>query len=196
MDRSVEQKTSFADEQIIDMYWNRSEQAIQETDYKYGKYLFTIAYNILYDSMDCEECKNDTYLRVWNAIPPTRPLVFQAFLTTIMRNTAIDHYKEKTSKKRIPSELLLSMEDMNETLHGNQPMEEIYEAEEVGRYISIFVQGLSERQQYIFMGRYYMADPVEDLAEDLGVSIQTVYRELDKIKKGLKKHLEKNGVYV
>lgn len=183
MDRSVEQQKIFADEQIIDMYWNRSEQAIQETDYKYGKYLFTIAYNILYDSMDCEECKNDTYLRVWNAIPPTRPLVFRAFLTTVMRNIAIDHYKEKTSKKRIPSELLLSMEDMNEALHSDQIVEKIYEAEEVGRYISIYVQSLSERQRYIFMGRYYMADPVEDLAEDLGVSIQTVYsRKVGKLR--------------
>lgn len=92
MDKSVEQQKSFADEQIIDMYWNRDEQAIQETDRKYGNYLFTIAYNIVYDSCDCEECKNDTYLRAWNAIPPTRPNVFLAFITTIIRNIAINSF--------------------------------------------------------------------------------------------------------
>lgn len=196
MDKSVEQQKSFADEQIIDMYWNREEQAIQETDRKYGNYLFTIAYNIVYDSCDCEECKNDTYLRVWNAIPPTRPNVFQAFITTVMRNIAINCYKEKISKKHIPSELTVSMEDINGIMHGGTSVEAVYEAAQIGKLINDFVRTLSIRQQHIFIDRFYLAESVEKTAKDLSISVPTVYRHINKIKRDLKLYLERNGVYL
>lgn len=90
MSKSTEQQEIIADEQIIELYWRREEKAIQETDKKYGQFLFRIAYNILHERLDCEECQNDTYLGVWNAIPPTRPTVFPAFITQIMRRIAIN----------------------------------------------------------------------------------------------------------
>ena len=89
------------DEEIIELYWQRDEYAIQATSDKYGKFLYKIAYNILHDNLDCEECRNDTYLEVWNSIPPQRPWAFRAFISKIMRNIAIDKYYEKTNKKRI-----------------------------------------------------------------------------------------------
>ena len=196
MSKRAEQQTVIADEQIIELYWQRNENAIQETDKKYGQFLFGIAYNILHDRLDCEECQNDTYLGVWNAIPPTRPIAFPAFITQIMRNIAINRFKEKTSKKRIPSELTVSIEDVNNILHSGDTVAAEYEAEEVGRIINDYVRQLSDRQRYIFIDRFYLAEPVETIANDLSISVPTVYREIEKIKQGLKLHLERNDIFI
>ena len=196
MSKRTEQQTVIADEQIIELYWQRNETAIQETDKKYGQFLFKIAYNILHDRLDCEECQNDTYLGVWNAIPPTRPIAFPAFITQIMRNIAINRFKEKTSKKRIPSELTVSIEDVNNILHSDDTVAAEYEAEEVGKIINDYVRQLSDRQRYIFIDRFYLAEPVETIANDLSISVPTVYREIDKIKQGLKSYLERNDIFI
>ncbi len=196
MNKRIGQQAVIADEQIIEMYWQRDEQAIKETDKKYGQFLFRIAYNILHDCLDCEECQNDTYFGVWNAIPPTRPTVFQAFITQIMRRIAINRYKEKTSKKRIPSELTISMEDVYDTLHSDETVDAEYASAEVGSIINDYVRNLSDRQRYIFIDHYYLAESVETIATDLEISVATVYREIDKIKQGLKLHLERNEVYI
>lgn len=194
--RTDKHPLSLSDETIIEMYWQREEKAIKETDRKYGQFLFRIAYGILHDRLDCEECQNDTYLGVWKAIPPTRPTVFPAFITQIMRRIAINKYKEKTSKKRIPSELTFSIEGYESTLASHDTVEGDFSAEEVGRIINDYVYELPERQRYIFIARFYMAESVESIADDLTIAKATVYRELDKIKQGLKHHLEKNEVYV
>lgn len=196
MSKSTEQQEIIADEQIIELYWRREEKAIQETDKKYGQFLFRIAYNILHERLDCEECQNDTYLGVWNAIPPTRPTVFPAFITQIMRRIAINRYKEKASKKRIPSELTISMEDVNGTLHGDDSVAVKYEMAEVGKIINNYVRELSDRQRYMFIDRFYLAESVETIATDLSISVPTVYREIDKIKHSLKLYLEWNDVYI
>ena len=196
MSKRTERQTIIDDEQIIELYWQRNENAIQETDKKYGQFLFRIAYNILHDRLDCEECQNDTYLDVWKAIPPTRPTVFPAFITKIMRRIALDRYKEKTAKRRIPSEYTISMDDIKDTLHSNETVDSEYAAEEVGKIISDYVRSLSDRQRYIFIDRFYLAEPVETIASDLVISVPTVYREIDKIKQGLKTYLESNEVYV
>lgn len=194
--RMDKQHDFLSDAELIELYWDREERAIKETDMKYGQFLFRIAYGILHDRLDCEECQNDTYLGIWEAIPPTRPTVFPAFITQIMRRVAINKYKEKTSKKRIPSELTSSIEDYASTLASNDTVDSEYSAEEVGRIINDFVNELSERQRYIFIGRFYMADSVERIADDLNIAKATVYRELEKIKQELKFHLEKNEVYI
>ena len=195
MTKRTGQNAVIADEQIIELYWQREEKAIQETDKKYGQFLFRIAYNILHDRLDCEECQNDTYLGVWNAIPPTRPTVFPAFITQIMRCIAINRYKEKTSKKRIPSEYTISMEDVKDTLHSDESVENEYIAEEVGKIINDYVKSLTHRQRYIFIDRFYLAESVETIANDLSISVPTVYREIDKIKQGLKLHLERSNTF-
>lgn len=193
--RTESQQADYTDEQIIALYWRREERAIQLTDEKYGHFLYRIAYNILHDRLDSEECQNDTYLGVWNAIPPAKPAVFPAFVTQIIRRIAINRYKEKTRKKRVPSELTVSMEDLNNTLHRDEAIS-AYEAEALGKIISDYLRTLSDKQQFMFIGRFYMAEPVETLARDLGVTASIVYKELDKIKKGLKIHLERNEVYI
>lgn len=185
-----------SNEQIIDLYWEREERAIQATDDKYGHFLYGIAYNILHDHSDSEECRNDTYLDIWNAIPPTRPVVFPAFISKIMRRIAIDRYKKKTSKKRIPSEMTVSLEKLEGTLHGADTVDPEYETREVGRLISDYLRMLSDRQQFIFIGRFYIAEPVQSIADELGVTASAVYKELEKLRQGLKAHLERNGVYI
>lgn len=184
------------DEQIIALYWQRSEEAISQTDRKYGALLFRIAYNMLHDREDCEECQNDTYLGAWNAIPPTRPAVLGAFLVQIMRRIAINRYKQKTSKKRIPSELTLALDDAQNTLHSGESVEAAYEAAEVGKVINDYVKALPERQRYIFIDRFYLAESVETIAADLKISPATVYREIEKIKQELKAHLERNDIFI
>ena len=193
--RTVQQQVT-TDEQIIDMYWERNPDAIQETDQKYGNVLRNVANNILFDALDCEECKNDAYLGIWNAIPSARPDVFSAFIMRIMRRIAIDRYKEKSRKKRIPSQYTISIEELKGSISSGIAVEEAYEAREIGDMITNYVGSLNERQRYIFIDRYYLSEPIEKTASDLSISVRTAYREIEKIKQGLKEYLEGNGVYV
>ncbi len=197
MGRRTEANTAkLADERIIELYWDRDEKAIYETEVKYGKMLLGIAYNILHDSRDSEECRNDTYLCVWKRIPPTRPAVFSAFISKIMRDIAINKYKEKVSKKRIASELTVSIDDLYDFLYDNDTPEVEYTAKELAGLINDYVRALSERQRFIFIERYYLCATIESIAAELGVGLATVHRETEKIKRGLKAHLERNGVYI
>lgn len=184
------------DERIIELYWQRNEEAIKETNIKYGNFLFRIAYNILHDRLDCEECQNDTYLHIWNAIPPTKPSSFSAFIAQIVRNIAINRYKEKSAQKRIPSELTISIEDINTTLINDNASEIDNNTNEIAKLINEYVKKLPSRQQYIFIDRFYLAEPVDTIANDLSISVPTVYREIEKIKQGLKLYLERNDIYL
>ena len=99
LQRKQTAKMPMDDEKIVELYFRRDEKAIEETDFKYKKYLFSIAYNVLHDQLDCEECLNDTYLGAWNAMPPSRPHVLKAFLTTITRRLAMKRYHNASSMK-------------------------------------------------------------------------------------------------
>ncbi len=188
-------KTPLSDEDIIELYWQRDESAIDETDFKYRKYLFTIAYNILYSNEDCEECLNDTYLGTWEAIPPERPNYLKAFLTTIIRRVAINRYNSKNREKRIPSNMTDSLEELGDIMAENSIVREI-QAEQLGKIISDYLRLLSKRQRYIFMSRYYMAEPIDKVARELGTSKSTVNKEIALIKSGLKEVLEREGYRV
>jgi len=181
------------DEQIVELFWQRDEQAIKETDIKYKKYLLSIAYNIVHDTCDSEECLNDTYIGAWNAIPPTRPTLFQAFLATLMRRTAIDRYKTRKRQKRIASELTVSLSEVEDFISDNDDMHTEIETKELGRVISNFVRSLSDRRMYIFMSRYYVARPIKEIAILLKCSESTVHKEIAAIKHDLKEKLEKEG---
>ena len=113
-----------------------------------------------------------------------------------MRRIAIDRYREKSRQKRIPSQLTVSIEELKQSISSGMPVDEAYEAKEIGRLITQYVEGLSDRQRYIFIDRYYLAEPLEKTAADLSISVRTAYREIEKIKQGLKEYLERNGVYV
>ena len=185
-----------SDEEIIEMYWQKNENAIKETDRKYGKYLFSIARNIVHDRGDCEECLNDTYIGVWNSIPPQRPNAFKAFITVIARRVCVNRYRKNAGKKKVPSGMtvaLSELEDILPTAYGSNYGSDTLN---LGEVISEYLGTLSKRRKYIFMSRYYMAEAIDDIAYDLGVSRSTVNKELAAIRTGLKEKLEGEGYTV
>ncbi len=193
MELQTKQAAAMSDEQIVELYWQRNEQAIKETDIKYKNFLLSIAYNIVHDSCDSEECLNDTYIGAWNSIPPARPTLLQAFLATVMRRTAIDCYKARKRQKRTPSAFSVSLADVEDFISGGDDIHSETDAKELGRVISDFVRSLSERRMYIFMSRYYVVRPIGEIAKLLGCSESTVNKEIAAIKCGLKEKLEKEG---
>lgn len=185
-----------ADEDIVELYWQRDESAIKETDKKYRRYLYKIAYNIVHSEPDCDECLNDTYLGTWNAIPPARPNVFQAFLSKIMRNIAVDRARELHAAKRVPSELIVSIDEIGEALTYDMSPDEEATIAAVGEVLNAFLHGLSERDQLIFVCRYYYCDKVTDIGEMLNISDRTVFRALSDMRDALKEKLSKEGIEV
>ncbi len=186
-------KVPLDDEKIVALYWERDETAIEETDFKYKNYLFTIAYNVVHDRHDSEECLNDTYLGAWNAIPPARPNMLKAFLTTIVRRVAIKRYHSKLRQKAIPSEMTVSLSELEDFVAGDEDVGAAFDAKRLGRVISDFVRSLSQRRQFIFMSRYYVADPIDAIASDLGLSRSMVNKELAAIRSALQEKLESEG---
>lgn len=187
------EKVPMDDEKIVELYWKRDENAIEETDFKYKKYLFSIAYNVVHDRLDSEECLNDTYLGAWNAMPPSRPNVLKAFLTTITRRIAIKRYHGKLRQNVIPSEMTVSLSELEDFVAGDGDVSADFDAKRLGHIISDFVRSLSERRQFIFMSRYYVADPIDTIASDLSLSRSTVNKELAAIRSALKEKLESEG---
>lgn len=190
------QRAIMSDEKIIELYFKRDEQAIAQTDIKYRNFLLSIAYNIVHDTCDCEECLNDTYKDTWNSIPPARPSLLQAFLAAIMRRTAIDLYKTKTRQKRISSEFTVSLSEIEDFVSSRDDTFSSVDANELGRVISDFVRSLSQRRMYIFMSRYYIFRPINEISKLLGCSESTVNKEIASIKKQLKEKLKEEGYTV
>ena len=185
------------DEEIIELYWLRDETAITETDRKYKSYLLTVAYNIVHDSLDCEECLNDTYIGAWNAMPPSRPRVLKAFLTTIMRRIAINRYHVNTRKKSIPSELSVLLSELGEWIaDDSDSVSAEFDARRLAAVISDYIRALPERRKFIFMSRYYLAEPIDSIARELGFSRSMINKELAAIRSGLKEKLESEGYTV
>ena len=193
LQKQTSPRTPLPDEAIVTLYWNRDETAIEETDFKYKNYLFSVIRNLLNDPMDCEECLNDTYLGTWNAIPPTKPAVLKAFLTTVARRAAIKRYHKARKKSAIPSELTVSLSELEEFLSDGGEEVSDFDAAALGKVISEFLYSLDKRKRYIFMSRYYVAVSIEKIARELKVSRSTVNKELAAIRKSLKAKLESEG---
>jgi len=189
------QKALLSDQEIVELYWQREERAITATDDKYGNYLFVIAYNIVHDKMDCEECLNDTYLGTWNSIPPARPKAFQAFISKIMRCAAINKFKARSADRRIPSEMTIALEEMDEFISSNDSIEEERCTEALGKAISEYLDTLDDNSATMFICRYYYADKVDDIARMMKVHRSTVFRGLADMRQGLKEKLIKEGLW-
>jgi RNA polymerase sigma-70 factor (ECF subfamily) len=183
------------DEAIVELFFARDETAITESDRKYGPYLWTVAHNILHNAADCEECRNDTYLRAWETIPPTRPASLGGYLTKIIRGIAINRYDRDRRDRRIPPEAVESLSDFEGFL-ADTPAPDEAESALIGEVISRYLRGCKKRRRYIFMARFYAARPVAEIAERLGVSRSSVKRELAGIRKELRNELEKEGITV
>lgn len=184
------------DAKIVALYWERDQAAIEETDFKYRKYLLTVAYNMLHSAPDSEECLNDTYLGAWNAIPPARPRAFKAFLTTIAHRIAIKRYHHTRRGRMVPSEMTVSLSELEDFIAEDGDPTQDFDSARLGRVISLFVRSLSERRRFIFMSRYYMSEPIDEIARDLSVSRSTVNKELAAIRASLKEKLENEGYLI
>ena len=182
------------DEEIIDLYWQRDESAITATDAKYRRYLYTIAYNIINDSQECEDCLDDTYLHTWNSIPPQRPQIFHAFLARITRNAAIDRFKRNRAQKRVPSELIVSLGELEDSLDSGASPDDTLAVKETADILSEYLRSLPRRKMMIFICRYYYADKVSDIADMLQVSESTVWRELSQMREDLYVKMKEKGV--
>lgn len=181
------------DAAIIELYWRRSEQAIAETQSKYGAYCHQIAYNILADREDSEECVSDTYLRVWNAIPPHRPDILSAFLGKITRRLSLNKIREKRSLKHGGGELPLALDELSECIPGGD-MQSQLDKRELERAINAFHAQLKPEERDIFVLRYWYVVPVAKIAEKFGYSESKVKSLLHRLRGRLRSNLEKEGL--
>ncbi len=182
------------DEKIVDLYWERTETAIDETAKIYGNYLFTIANNILQNTKDAKECVNDTYLKAWNNIPPVRPAIFQAFLGKITRNLSLNKYKEQRAKKRGGGEADLIYSELEDCISSKNSVEGEYEKGLVTKAINSFLISLRTENRVVFVRRYWYADSVRVIADRLQMSESKVKSMLFRTRKALKTYLENEGV--
>ena len=158
------------DSQIVDLYWQRSDAAIEETDKKYGPYCRTIAYNILQNFEDTEECLDDTYVSAWNAMPDKRPQHLSPFLGKITRNFALRRVNQRRSLKRGGGRADLVLEELSECIPGGFDLEREIEMREQGRVLDDFIAGLPAPERRLFLGRSFYMLSVEDAADRLGFS--------------------------
>ncbi|MBR6274042.1 MAG: RNA polymerase sigma factor [Lachnospiraceae bacterium] len=179
------------DKEIVGLFWERNEQAINESQNKYGSYCYTVSYNILEDRSDAEECVNDTWLKAWNAIPPNRPSVLATFLGKITRNLSFDRYKEKHREKRGGHNVDLVLDELEEIVSGKDDPEERYLRKELMREINRFLGKLPEKKRYMFIQRYWYGMTITKIAERFLVSENNATVTLSRIRKELKEYLEK-----
>lgn len=180
------------DSMIIALYFARDEQAITETDKKYGGYCRTVARNILNSHEDSEEVVNDTYLKTWNSIPPEKPSLLRAFLAAITRSLSLTRYRTAHRQKRETNETAIVMDELGE-LASPHTAEELILEKELGDIINRFLATLSKRDRDIFVARYYFVYPVDRIATSLRLTPNYVSNILSRAKNKLHKYLIKEG---
>ena len=180
------------DQQILDLYFARSESAITETDRKYGRYCHSIAYNILEDHEDAEEIVNDTYLKAWNTIPPNRPEPLKPYVGMISRHLSLDRYEEYHTQKR-GGQVPLVLEELAECIPDNDSREDIGESVALKDALAKFIRSLPDKTQMIFLRRYWYASSAAEIAEEYGMRENSVNVLLHRTRKKLKDHLQKEG---
>lgn len=180
------------DQGIIDLFFDRSEQAIVETDKKYGGYCYAIAYNILSSREDSEESVNDTYLTAWNTIPPRRPRLLNAFLGKITRHISIDRFRRLRAQKRGGKEMILALEELGECVAA-QSLEAEISQRELARSLNDFLAALPETERNVFLCRYWYMDSIEAIAKITGFSQSKVASMLHRSRGKLRKKLSEEG---
>ena len=181
------------DDQIVNLYWDRNEDAIHQTQMKYGAYLTKVANNILAAYEDSEECVNDTYLNTWNAIPPHKPKMLSTFLGKIVRNLAFDRYRYNTADKRGGGELPLVLDELADCVSGYDNVEQAYERKELVEAINDFLGTLPEEKRNIFVCRYWYTDSIADIAARYNMAYPAVSMMLNRLRIKLHNYLIERG---
>ena len=181
------------DSKIVDLYWQRSEQAIHETKNKYENLLYSVAKNIIFTHEDAEECVNDTYLSAWNSIPPTRPTILSAFLGKITRNLAFNKYKHNHVMKRGSGEIAVVLDELAECVSGLEDVEQEIDRRELIAEINSFLDTLSPKKRNIFICRYWYSDSIPSIAKRYEMTESNVSVTLNRLRSKLKEYLSERG---
>ena len=181
---------------IVNLYWDRNEDAIHQTQIKYGAYLFKVSYNVLADFEDCKECVNDTYLAAWNSMPTNRPHNLATYLGKITRQISIDVFRKKHREKRYASEFAISLDELGDTFSNGATPEQELDAKLLDEAINRFVCALPDLTQRAFVGRYYFLDSIKDIASYCGMTESKVKILLFRTRQKLKENLKKEGFEV
>ena len=182
------------DAKIVELYWSRSEQAIEETELKYGKYCRTISYNILADIADSEECVNDTYLKAWNSMPSNRPSRLAPYLGKLTRWLSLNRLRDQNSLKRGDGELPLVLDELAETLDSGFDTEKELEIKELNREIRHLLSKLQKEERDIFLSRYWYMASITEVAEKSGFTESKVKTMLHRTRQKLLKQLKEEGL--
>ena len=181
------------DAQIVEMYWNRNEQAISVTAEKYGTYCYSVAYGVLHNEEDSKESVNDTYMSAWNSMPPHKPAILKTFLGKITRRLSIDRWRRRNAEKR-GGEIAEVLDELSECISPiGDPIAEI-EKEMLDKTINTFVRELKDTEQRVFLCRYWYAKPVKEIAKLFGFSESKVKVMLMRTRNKLKARLETEGL--
>lgn len=181
------------DARIVDLYWARSENAIAETSAKYGKYCYTIAYNVLANHEDADESVNDTYLDAWNNMPPYRPSILSTFLGKITRRISIDKWRRRTAEKRGGGEIVLALDELSDCVPSDHNVEQEVEAAELAKVIDDFVMSLPPMDRRVFICRYWYLDPISAISKQFGFSESKVKMMLHRQRRSLLSHLKREA---
>lgn len=184
------------DEQIIELYWSRSERAVAETDARYGKYCYAIAYNVLSSKEDSAECVNDTWLGAWRSMPPKRPSCLAAFLGRLTRNLALNRWRSRRAEKRGGGQLTLALEELGECAAARNEVENVEDRALIVSVLDRFLASLPKRDRMVFVRRYWYFSPVAEIAKDYGLSQSNVKMSLSRGRDRLRQALEREGVPV
>lgn len=182
------------DQQILELYFQRSEAAIAETAEKYGKYCFRIAYNILEDREDSQESVNDTYLAAWNHIPPRKPQILATFLGKITRNLSLNRWKSRRAYKRGGGEVTLALEELGDCVSTGESAQDVLERKELLRALNRFLADLPETERKLFVCRYWYLESIHSLEVRFGFSESKVKSMLYRTRGKLRRYLEKEGL--
>jgi len=184
------------DQEIIDLYNKRDEQAIVQTESKYGSYCMSIAQNILQNMQDSEECVNDTWLHTWNSIPPAQPNNLRTYLGKITRNLSFNRYEMRNRQKRGGGEVMLALDEIGQVASAEADLAAHIERQEFARILNAFLWSLPERDCSIFIRRYYYVESVDEIAERFALSKAAVFKILSRARNKLRTALEQEGYTV
>lgn len=182
------------DNEILDLYWSRSESAISATSEKYGAYCHAVSFNILHNDEDAEECVNDTYMNAWNAIPPNRPNRLKTYLGKITRNLSLSRYRKYSAEKRGFGQMPLALSELEECVPAGDTVAQAVEDKVLLESIEKFLYALPEQRRNVFIRRYWYLYSIQEIAKAYGMSESKVASLLFRLRNSLRAHLEKEGI--
>lgn len=182
------------DKEIIKLFWNRSENAIRETTKKYGKYCYYIAYKILYNVQDSEECVNDTYLKTWENIPPHKPDRLSVYLGKITRNLALNKWDYYYAAKRGKGQAVFILEELKECIPSSQTTEQIVDEIHFTDILNRYLASLSRQKRIIFVRRYWYMCSVKEISRDFELSESKIKMILLRLRKDFRDYLRNEGI--